>query len=143
MVRCIVQKSRPSSNVKVKGQSSRSPGTKDAHSAADTPRVHTNDMRWLKTACSSSSISGRAHFVAVGGVVQLCYPPVLRRWESQRMLSSCLGGSKQSSCFSRKDSNMKPQQSVEGQQPTTSERSHRTCKNLTDYSGGPGDSSLL
>jgi len=46
------------------GQTSRSSGTKSAHSAADTPRVRTNGMRLLQTACSSS---GRAHFVAARG----------------------------------------------------------------------------
>jgi len=36
-VRCIIQKSRPSSNVKVKGQRSRSPGTKKTKTAESSP----------------------------------------------------------------------------------------------------------
>jgi len=43
---------------------SRSPGTKNALSAANTHLVHTNGMRSLQAACSSS---GRAHFVAAEG----------------------------------------------------------------------------
>ena len=38
VVRCNVQKSRTSSNVKVKVQGQHSPGTKNALSAADAPR---------------------------------------------------------------------------------------------------------
>jgi len=55
-----VQKSRPSSNVMVKGQG-HSSGTKNMLNAAKTPQVRTHGMRSLQTECSSS---GRAHFVA-------------------------------------------------------------------------------
>jgi len=50
---CQGQRSRP-----------RSPGTKNALSATDTPRVRTNGMRSLQTAYSSS---GRAYIVAARG----------------------------------------------------------------------------
>jgi len=59
------------------GQRSRSPGTKNALSTADTPQVHTNGMPSLQAACSSSRW---VHFMAARG----CSMSV----ENQRMLSS-------------------------------------------------------
>ena len=80
MARCIVQKSCPSSNVKVRGQGQ---WGQTMHLVLPHLRVHTIGMRSLQTAAVAGPISWLP-----GGVVQLCRLSVLCRWENQRMLSS-------------------------------------------------------
>jgi len=105
VVRCIVQKSRPSSNVNVKGQGHQ--GQKNALSAAANPP---SAYEWYAIAANSVQQERTGPFRGCQGVfsgacvrcmsaesslalvskqlMQLCRPLVLRRWENHRMLSS-------------------------------------------------------
>ena len=82
-VMCIVQKSRPSLNFKVKGQRSRLPGTKNALIAADTPGC----VRMVCARCKQRATAQDGPISLPGGVVRLCRLPVLRGWKNQRMLT--------------------------------------------------------
>ena len=72
-VRCAVQKSRPGSNVKVKGQRSRSPRTKKTKKCG------------ILFGSRPLGRGPRVNFFPAAVIGAL-----LRRWENQRMLPSCI-----------------------------------------------------
>jgi len=98
-ISCTVQKFRPSSNLGVKGQRSRSPGTKKTAESSQLT-IHS---RACATALYAARSSRLYHCVAAGGdrvtavhadggfrerSSGVLRPSILRQWENQRMLSS-------------------------------------------------------
>ena len=66
-VRCIVQKSRPSSNVEVKGQRSRTPGTEKRKTAESSPLTMHGKARRVCCRPYPAHSNRRLHCVFAGG----------------------------------------------------------------------------
>jgi len=81
-----VQCTKISPEFECQGQKSGSPGTKKALSAADAPGCAR--MVWARCKQRAAAADGPISWL-IGGVFG-CRPPVLRRWENQRMLSSLI-----------------------------------------------------